>query len=66
MKTILALVCSYRFEGCEYRDELSNAGNNKAKEGDKCPYCIEYNAKNPDEPLLIGSIELVEYEMDRG
>ena len=65
MKTILALVCSYRHEGCDFRDELSTAQNNKAKEGDKCPYCLDHNSRNPDAELLVGTIELVEYEMDK-
>lgn len=61
MRTILALICSFDKEGCEFRDEVG--GRNK--EGDPCPYCLDYNRRNPDEPLLVGKLVEAEYEYDK-
>ena len=65
MRTILNLVCSYRFEGCEFKEEHNQHRNDALQEGQKCPSCLEHNRNNPTEPVLVGSLEVAEFEIEK-
>lgn len=58
--TYFKFVCSYRTEGCDF--EEYDVDNCKLEEDQECPDCLEYNKRNPEEQLLVGKLELVDYD----